>query len=120
VSHDGETRMWNWVELPRFATFCKRICEELGLSYEDEFDLVRWAITENVCRNPLKAPLDPRFTSNDRRLVFRTVDAPALTKLPPLLVAFEVERYPEFGQQGIIVGREVWIEQELRAIAGHS
>ena len=49
VESEGEIRMWKWTELPRFATFCRQICEKLDLEYEDEFDRIRWAIEEDVC-----------------------------------------------------------------------
>lgn len=113
---EGESRLWKWTELPSYSNSCKTLSATLGLSYEHEFDLVRWAIEENVCRNPLAAPLDPRFTNDDRRRAFRTTYAPALTALPPLVVFFRVGRYPEFGAQGVIEGREVWLEADLRAI----
>ncbi|TMM27860.1 MAG: hypothetical protein E6F94_01170 [Actinobacteria bacterium] len=116
VESEGEIRMWKWTELPRFATFCRQICEKLDLEYEDEFDRIRWAIEEDVCRNPLTiSHTDPRFNDEKRRF-FRTAEAPAQTQVPPLVVIFRVVRYPEMGAKGVIEGREVWIEQELREI----
>jgi NAD dependent epimerase/dehydratase family enzyme len=114
VEPEGEIRMWKWTELSRFANFCRQICEKLDLEYEDEFDQIRWAIEENICRNPLTiSHPDPRFTDENRRF-FRTAEAPAHTSLPPLVVIFRVVRYPEMGAKGVLEGREVWVEEELR------
>jgi hypothetical protein len=116
---DGELRMWNWTELPRFANDCRAICDAVGASYEDEFDLIRWrVIEENICRNPLagQTRLDPRFDQNEQRRVFRTAYAPAQMTIPPIVVAYRVVSFPEFGRKGVIEGREVWLEDELRAI----
>ena len=116
---DREQRLWKWTELSRFADDCRRICAASGLSYEHDFDLIRWAvIEENICRNPLagQTHLDPRFDNDERRRVFRTVHAPGVTNVPPILVAYRVVRYPEFGRPGVIEGREAWLEDELRSI----
>lgn len=113
--------MWKWVELPRFASDCRKICEASGLSYEDEFDLIRWrVIEENICRNPLAGQThpDPRFDDgrDEQRRVFRTAYAPGQTAIPPIVVCYRVVSYPGFGQKGVIEGREAWLEEELRAI----
>jgi len=116
VTTDGESRLWKWTELPRFATFCRDICERLGIPYEGAFDEVRWSIEENICRNPFRVSHpDSRFDGEQWRY-FRTIDAPARMDVPALVVTFHVVRYPEFGSSGILEGREVWIEEELRQI----
>lgn len=110
----GETLLWKWIELPQFATFCREICRTTGVSYEGDFDEVRWAIEEAVLRNPLNVSHpDPRFNDELRRY-FWTSYAPGRVALPPLVVIFRVLRFPEFGEPGIIEGREAWIEEELR------
>jgi hypothetical protein len=113
---DGETPLWTWTELPRFATFCRQICEATGASYENDFDEIRWAIEEDILRGPLSVSHpDPRF-SDERRRYFRTAYAPARVPIGPLVVIFRVARYPEFGKPGEIEGREVWMEEDLRQI----
>jgi hypothetical protein len=116
---EGEYLLWKWTELSRFARDCQRICDATGVPYEHDFDLIRWkVIEENICRNPLagQTQLDPRFDRDERRRVFRTAYAPAQTAIPPLVVAYLVVRFPAFAQPGVIEGREVWLEEELRAI----
>ena len=111
-----ETRLWKWVELPRFARFCQEIAEALNIPYEDDIDKIRWAIEETVLKDPhsVSHP-DPRF-QDDARRYFHTADAPAQLRLPPLVVIFRIASYPKFGEPGLIEGREVWIEDELRQI----
>ena len=114
----NELPLWKWVELPRFARDCQAIALETGIPYEHDFDLIRDAITTTICRNPLAGHthLDPRFDNDERRRVFRTALAPAQVKVPPLLVAYKVESFPRFGIPGVIEGREIWLEDELRRI----
>jgi len=115
---NGETGLWRWVELPRFARFCRAICEETGIPYEGEFDVVRSAIEDNILRRPFSVSHpDPRFnpTDEDRR-VFKTDAAPGRTKVPPLVVVIRVAEYPTFGHPGVIEGREVWSLTELQRI----
>jgi len=113
-----ETLLWKWTELPRFARDCRSIAEQVGVPYEHDFDLIRDAIETTVCRNPLagQTHLDPRFDLDERRRVFRTTAAPAQHGVPPLVIAFRVVTYPRFGIPGVIEGREVWTEDELRRI----
>lgn len=113
-----EGPLWKWVELPRFARDCKAIADALDIPYEHDFDLIRDAIDTTICRNPLagQTHLDPRFDHDERRRVFRTALAPAQLTTPPLVVAYRVVEYPRFGIPGVIEGREVWLEDELRQI----
>jgi hypothetical protein len=116
---EGELPLWKWTEIPKFANDCRDIAAAIGVSYEHDFDLIRWkVIEENICRNPLTGQThpDPRWDNDETRRVFRTASAPAQTPIPPLVVVYRVVRFPEFGQPGIIEGREVWLEDELRAI----
>src|SRR5438874_11887745 len=106
VESGGEIRMWKWTELPRFATFCRQICEKPDLEYEDEFDRIRWASEEDVCRNPLtNSHTDPRFKEEKRRL-FRKAQAPAPTQVTPPGAVFRVGRHPAIGAQGGTAGRQ--------------
>jgi hypothetical protein len=122
----GEQLLWKWVELPRFANFCKEIAEKVGVSYVDAFDEVRWAIMNDVCRSPFAVTHpDPRFNDEAWRYV-RVAESPGRTGLPALVATFRVARYPElrmdmypdFGVPGVLEGREMWIEEELRQLGG--
>jgi hypothetical protein len=111
-----ESLLWKWTELPRFGRLGREICEKTGVPYEDAFDDVRWSIEVDVCRGPFSVSHpDPRFRDEQWRY-FRVIAAPGRTGLPDLVVTFRVARYPEFGKPGVIEGREIWIEQELREI----
>ena len=113
---NGRKPLWKWTELPRYGTLCGEVCGKLGLPYEDSFDEIRWAIEETLCWEPYSVShSDPRF-EDDRWRYFRTSAAPAHTPLPPLVVTFHVVRFPEFGELGILEGREVWLEEDLRRI----
>jgi hypothetical protein len=113
-----ERLLWKWTELARFASDCRAIAEALDIPYEHDFDLIRDAIDSAICRNPLagQTHLDPRFDLDERRRVFRTASAPAQISVPPLVVAYRVVEFPRFGIPGVIEGREVWLEDELRKI----
>jgi hypothetical protein len=93
------------------------VCDRLGIPYEGAFDIVRWAIEETVCWEPLRVSHpDPRFDDEQRWRVFHTSAAPAHSKLPALVVTFHIVQFPEMGELGVIEGREVWIEEDLRQI----
>ena len=112
----GRKPLWNWTELERYATFGRNVCTQLGIEYEDAFDIIRWAIEETLCWEPFAiSHQDPRFDS-DRWRAFHTNTAPAHTSLPPLVVTFRVVRFPELGRLGELEGREIWIEEDLRRI----
>jgi hypothetical protein len=113
---NGRKPLWRWVELPRYATFCQAVCDQLGIPYEGAFDIIRWAIEETLCWEPHRVSHpDPRF-EDERWRYFHTRDAPAHTPLPPLVLTFRVVRFPEMGELGVIEGREVWVEEDLRRI----
>jgi hypothetical protein len=112
----GRNPLWVWTELPRYATFCRGVCEQLGIEYEGAFDVIRWSIEETLCWEPVvTSHEDPRFSDYTWRY-FHTRDAPAHTPLPPLVVTFRLAQFPRFGERGIIEGREVWVEADLRRI----
>lgn len=117
---NGRSPLWTWTELPRYATFCREVSDRLGIAYEGAFDVIRWAIEETLCWEPHRVSHpDPRFDDDpeaERWRVFHTNEAPAHSPLPPLVVTFKVVRFPEFGELGVLEGREVWIEDELREI----
>jgi hypothetical protein len=113
---EGRHPVWTWSELPRFAKFCRDVCKKLEIPYEDSFDKIRWAIEETLCWEPIvPSHPDPRFDDDVWRY-FHTDDAPAQTPLPPLVVTFRIAHYPRFGELGLLEGREVWIEEDLRRI----
>lgn len=108
--------MWRWTELPRYARFCRDLAERLGVPYEHDFDVVRWAIEETLCWEPVRpSHPDPRF-EDDSWCYFRTSAAPALIRLPPLVVTFRIARYPQLGERGVLEGREIWVEDDLRQV----
>jgi hypothetical protein len=101
---------------------CRAVSEKLGIPYEGPFDVVRWSIEETLCWDPFQATQpDPRFEADpnidaENWRYFHTREAPAHTPLPPLVATFRIAQFPRFGERGLIEGREVWVEEDLRQI----
>ncbi len=101
---------WKWTNTPEFAAFCEKI---EGLDQSDR-DLLRWAIEENLCSNPLEGsrPVwEDGSLDQSWRWVVREY-TPGFSDLGPLVVVYRIE--PDRGT-GIreLTGYAVWLEADL-------
>jgi hypothetical protein len=95
-----QTPRWKWTEVPGF---CDPLRAQFPHFDPSDLDLVRWEIMDRVLLDPLLGS-NPVFERDGAERYVRLYPSPGLTYLPPLIVAFRIDRLPSTGASGEVTG----------------